>query len=182
MVHSLAFPILYYCQHKLNGEAREWGYTVSRYLSCIMVSITLTVWGGPWAGGTESIGYITRDRVSHVEIHQLKQCCKTISCSNNFILIVVSLDFKVRYASLVLHGQWKSAPPSISFSNEEAVIWDFVESLFCSFLWNQAVVPHLSLQFSWKYVDCLEYVSRFLWVRGCSCRKANMVTPTNTTA
>ena len=38
-----------------------------------------------------------------------------------------------------------------------------------------------SLQFSWKCMDCLQCVSRFLWVGRGSCRTVNIVTPTNTT-
>ena len=178
MVPSSALPISYHCQHKLKGRPRNEG-TLS---SCIMVSITLTVWGGSWAGGTESVMWITRDWVGHEEIHQVKECRKTLLSSRDFILIVVSLDFEVWYASLVPYWQWKSASFTISFSNEEAVIWDTFQSCFCSLPWDPAVVPRLSLQFSWKYVDCLEYVNRFLWVGGGSCRTVNMVNPTNTTA
>ena len=69
---SLAFPILYHFQPKPEGEAWGCGYTVPRYLPCIMLSITLTIWGGLWAGGTEFVvECITRDRVGHVEINQL---------------------------------------------------------------------------------------------------------------
>ena len=162
------------------GEASEWGYTVPRYLSYIMVSITLTVWGGSWAGGTESVMWITRDWVGHIEIHQLKKCRKVCLSSNDFIIARIFLDQKVWDASLVLHGQWKGACFTIILSNEEAVIWDVFESLFCSLPWDPAVVPCLSLQFSWK--SNLKYVSRFLWVGEGSCRTVNMVTPTNTTA
>jgi len=49
---SQAFPGSHHLcqQHKLKEEAREWEYIVSKHLSCIMVSITLTVWGWSWAG------------------------------------------------------------------------------------------------------------------------------------
>ena len=161
------------------GEASEWGYTVPRYLSYIMVSITLTIWGGSWAGGTESVMWITRDWVGHVEVHQLKKCCKTFLSFRHFIMILVSLNFNVWDVSLVLHGQWKGACFSIILSDEEAVIWDLVESLFCSLPWDPAVVPRLSLQFSWKYACSFECVRRLLWVGSCW-RKVNLVIPTNT--
>ena len=139
---SSAFPILYHCQHKLKGGAWQWGYTVSRYLSCIMVSITLTIWGGSWAGGTESVTWINRDWVSHEEIHQLKKCLKLpVSCSE-FISVRIFLDHEVWDASFVLHRQWKIGT---ILSDEEAVIWDLVESLFCSLSWDPAMVPCLSL-------------------------------------
>ena len=170
-------PILYHCQHNLKGEARDWGYTVSRYLSWIMASITLTIWGGSWAGGTELVTWITRDWVGHVEIHQLKKCHKLAVSSNDFIFIGIFLDQKVWDSSLVLHGQWKSVSFLIILSDEEAVIWDLVESPYCILLWDPAVIPCLSLQFSWK--TRLKCVSR---LEGGSWRDVNMVTTINTTA
>ena len=52
---------------------------------CIMVSITLTIGGGSWAGGTESVMWITRDWVGQVEVHQLRECIKLSISSKDFI-------------------------------------------------------------------------------------------------